>query len=97
MIDKLIEADEYLLNMFKTSLEEEGNNLARSRFYLIIDCKKVGNVIESNEKRFFEYSIKWLIRKNYFNDNLNEVKFSVAYESRMKNEFKVILRGIILA
>ncbi|PKK62615.1 hypothetical protein RhiirC2_790108 [Rhizophagus irregularis] len=51
--------------------------------------------MEENGKRSYEYILDILIRKNY-NSDKEELKFSVRYDDNLENEFKVIIRGIIL-
>ncbi|PKC64166.1 hypothetical protein RhiirA1_462786 [Rhizophagus irregularis] len=51
--------------------------------------------MEENGKRSYEYILDILIRKNY-NSDKEELKFSVRYDDNLENEFKAIIRGIIL-
>ncbi|UZO09602.1 uncharacterized protein OCT59_029819 [Rhizophagus irregularis] len=51
--------------------------------------------MEENGKRSYEYILNILIRKNY-NSDKEELKFSVRYDDNLENEFKIIIRGIIL-
>lgn len=51
--------------------------------------------MEENGKRSYEYILKIIIRKEFSSDK-EELKFSVRYDNKIENEFKVILRGIIL-
>ncbi|CAG8773196.1 7759_t:CDS:2, partial [Rhizophagus irregularis] len=56
---------------------------------------KIRNRMEENGKRSYEYILDILIRKNY-NSDKEELKFSVRYDDNLENEFKAIIRGIIL-
>jgi hypothetical protein len=84
------------MNFLKNSLiEEERKGARREEIFLIVESLKLRNRMEENGKRSYEYILKILIRKEFSSDK-EELKFSVRYDDKIENEFKVILRGIIL-
>ncbi|PKY60418.1 hypothetical protein RhiirA4_484102 [Rhizophagus irregularis] len=96
LIDKLIETDENFIKFLKNSLiEEEKKGMRREEIFLLVENIKIRNRMEENGKRSYEYILNILIRKNY-NSDKEELKFSVRYDDNLENEFKVIIRGIIL-
>ncbi|PKY27072.1 hypothetical protein RhiirB3_442641 [Rhizophagus irregularis] len=76
-------------------IEEERKGARREEIFLIVESLKLRNRMEENGKRSYEYILKILIR-NEFSSDKEELKFSVRYDDKIENEFKVILRGIIL-
>lgn len=95
LIDKLIETDENFIKFLKNSLIEEKKGMRREEIFLLVENIKIRNRMEVNGKRSYEYILNILIRKNY-NSDKEELKFSVRYDDNLENEFKVIIRGIIL-
>lgn len=67
------------------------------RRFLIIDCIKVKSKITNNGKRNFEYIVMWLIRENEYKvEHNNELRFSVKYNSINENEYKILIRSLII-
>lgn len=96
LIDKLIETDENFIKFLKNSLiEEEKKGMRGEEIFLLVENIKIRNRMEENGKRSYEYILDILIRKNY-NSDKEELKFSVRYDDNLENEFKAIIRGIIL-
>ncbi|PKY34566.1 hypothetical protein RhiirB3_395630 [Rhizophagus irregularis] len=69
--------------------------MRREEIFLLVENIKIRNRMEENGKRSYEYILDILIRKNY-NSDKEELKFSVRYDDNLENEFKAIIRGIIL-
>ena len=97
LLDKLIETDENFINFLKYSLMEEEREYMKINdfIFLIIENIKIKNKMDNRGKRYYEYKLKIVIRKDLDSDK-EELKFNVIYEERDENEFKILLRGIIL-
>lgn len=96
LIDKVMKAEKEYVEFLKNNIFEK-DNFERNKFYIIIECVKVVNRIITEGKKGFCYLVGWYIRKEELNGNSNEVRFDVKYDTIMENEFKIILRSLILS
>ncbi|PKC55337.1 hypothetical protein RhiirA1_475782 [Rhizophagus irregularis] len=79
----------------KNSLFENENDRRIKRYYLMIELKKIKSYINSKGKKTFWYNIIWILKE----DNVNkeeEILMSASYEIHNENEFKILIRSIII-
>ncbi|GBC47807.2 hypothetical protein GLOIN_2v29323 [Rhizophagus irregularis DAOM 181602=DAOM 197198] len=101
LIDKIINTnDKNFLDIIKNSIFEEEDNLisiTKRRFCLLINTNKKKWEINNKGKRVYRYNVVWKIFElNYEGKESEEVILLASYECNYENEFKIILRCIIL-
>ncbi|EXX74870.1 hypothetical protein GLOIN_2v1824527 [Rhizophagus irregularis DAOM 181602=DAOM 197198] len=97
MIDNTIKANEEFINIIKNSIfERKELDFGKDRFFLIIEVKKNKTKIDDKGKRKYYYNIIWKIRNDNVNNNNDELQIIAKHESFYDNEYKIILRSIIL-
>ncbi|PKY56492.1 hypothetical protein RhiirA4_476823 [Rhizophagus irregularis] len=94
-IDSLIQAEGDFITIMKNSLSENDNGENVKRYYLMIDLKKIKSSINSIGKRVYWYNIIWILKEDdiYKKD---EILMSASYEVCNENEFKILIRSIII-
>ncbi|PKB96285.1 hypothetical protein RhiirA5_435086 [Rhizophagus irregularis] len=97
MIDNTIKASEEFINIIKNSIFEcKETNFGKDRFFLIIEVKKNKTKIDDKGKKKYYFNIIWKIRINNVINNNDELQIIAKHESIHNNEYKIILRSIIL-
>ncbi|GBC36383.2 hypothetical protein GLOIN_2v1824527 [Rhizophagus irregularis DAOM 181602=DAOM 197198] len=101
IIDKIIKTNEKnFLDIIKNSIFEEEDNLiliTKRRFCLLIDTNKKKWEINNKGKRVYRYNVIWKIFElNYEEKESEELILLASYECNDENEFKIILRCIII-
>ncbi|PKK58872.1 hypothetical protein RhiirC2_795638 [Rhizophagus irregularis] len=97
MINNTIKASEEFINIIKNSIFEcKEADFGKDRFFLIIEVKKNKTKIDDKGKRKYYYNIIWKIRNDNVNNNNDELQIIAKHESIYDNEYKIILRSIIL-
>ncbi|PKY55306.1 hypothetical protein RhiirA4_427411 [Rhizophagus irregularis] len=100
LIDKIIKTNENnFMDLIKNSIIEDNelNLVAKRRFCLLIDVKKKKCEINSKGKRIYSYNVIWKIFESGIKSNTEEeLIFLANYGCNNENEFKIILRSIIV-
>ncbi|PKK61632.1 hypothetical protein RhiirC2_791518 [Rhizophagus irregularis] len=97
LIDNMIRADENFVELIKNSIFEDRDTIFRvNRFYLLIDVMKNKSGINEKGKRTYFYNIVWKIRNSNIESDREEIIFLANHECSNENEFKIILRSIIV-
>ncbi|PKY25506.1 hypothetical protein RhiirB3_388813 [Rhizophagus irregularis] len=97
LIDNMIRADENFVELIKNSIFEDRDTIFRvNRFYLLIDMMKNKSGINEKGKRTYFYNIVWKIRNSNIESDREEIIFLANHECSNENEFKIILRSIIV-
>lgn len=100
LIDNIIETNEgNFIDLIKNSIFEdiESTSGSRRRFYLLIDTIKHKWELNDKGKRVYRYNIIWKIKDLDLEEDVNdELIFLVNYVCNNENEFKIILRSIIV-
>ncbi|GBC14484.2 hypothetical protein GLOIN_2v1478197 [Rhizophagus irregularis DAOM 181602=DAOM 197198] len=94
-IDRLIKAEDDFITIMKNSLFENENDRRAKRYYLMIELKKIKSHTNSKGKRAFWYNIIWILKENNVNKE-EEILMSASYEIFNENEFKILIRSIII-
>lgn len=97
IIDNMIKASDEFINIIKNSIFERLESTDEiKKFFIIIEVLKNKLKIDDKGKRTNIYNIVWKIRNYNIENNDDELFFMANYESVVENEFKIILRSIIL-
>ncbi|PKC12753.1 hypothetical protein RhiirA5_372843 [Rhizophagus irregularis] len=97
IIDNIIKANEEFINIMKNSIFERSDLVNDiKKFFIIIKVSKNKSIVDDKGKRSSLYSIAWKIRNFNINNSDDEIFFMAKYESVVENEFKIILRSLIL-
>ncbi|CAB4424719.1 unnamed protein product [Rhizophagus irregularis] len=94
-IDSLIKAEDDFITLMKNSLTENETGEKVKRYYLMIELKKIKSSINANGKRAFWYNIIWILKEDNANKE-EEILMSASYEICNENEFKILIRSIII-
>ncbi|PKK58451.1 hypothetical protein RhiirC2_796271 [Rhizophagus irregularis] len=94
-IDSIIKADEKFITIMKNNLSEYDNRERIKKYFLIIDLKKIKNDLNKYGKRTYFYNIVWILKENNVQKE-EEILFSASYEVLNENEYKVLIRAIII-
>lgn len=65
-------------------------------FILSIDIEKIKSSLDKKGKRKYHYNILWNIKAKEFDKYDNDILLSASYESVNENEFKIIIRSLIV-
>ncbi|PKY31997.1 hypothetical protein RhiirB3_449892 [Rhizophagus irregularis] len=96
-IDNIIRASENFINIIKNNIIEREDLITEiNRYYMLIEVKKNKSKINKIGKRVYLYNIVWKIRKSKIENSSEEIFMMAKHESVYENEFKIILRSLIL-
>ncbi|CAB4403385.1 unnamed protein product [Rhizophagus irregularis] len=96
MINEMIKADQGFIDILKNSIiETDAKNKRRKSVYLIIECLKKKIKISEKGIKFIEYLVIWVLRDRDFNET-NEIRFSAKFVTTKEDEFKVLIRSLII-
>ncbi|CAB5362275.1 unnamed protein product [Rhizophagus irregularis] len=94
-IDSIIKADKEFITIMKNSLSEYDTKERIKKYFLIIDLKKIKNDLNKHGKRTYFYNIVWILKENNVQKE-EEIFFSASYEVLNENEYKILIRAIII-
>ncbi|PKY43933.1 hypothetical protein RhiirA4_458056 [Rhizophagus irregularis] len=95
-VDNLIKAEDDFITLIKNSIFENDNiKESVKKYYLMIDLKKVKNSLNKAGKRTYFYNIIWILKENTIK-NEKEIFISASYEVCNENEFKILIRSLII-
>ncbi|CAB4439657.1 unnamed protein product [Rhizophagus irregularis] len=99
-IDNIIKSKEEFINIIKYSILEKNENEdnERLKYYIIIEVIKTKSIVDEKGIRRYGYKVIWKIieERNGELYEKSEIMFIAKYEGINENEFKVILRSLIL-
>jgi hypothetical protein len=94
IIDSLIQSDDDFITILKNSIfEKDSIDRRKKKFYLTIKTK---SAVNKEEKRTYNYNVIWIINEIENNFLANEVMLLAQYESTNENEFKILIRSVII-
>ncbi|PKY49192.1 hypothetical protein RhiirA4_465060, partial [Rhizophagus irregularis] len=79
----------------KNSLAEYDDKEKAKKYYMIIDLKKIKNSLNKAGKRTYWYNIIWILKEENIQKE-EEIFISASYEVCNENEFKILIRSIII-
>lgn len=75
---------------------KEEEEINRVNILILIECIKIKTKIEDKGRKITEYKVGIVIRENLYSEK-EEIKFSFIYDVRIENEFRILLRALILS
>ncbi|PKB99447.1 hypothetical protein RhiirA5_429683 [Rhizophagus irregularis] len=100
-IDNIIRINEDFIKLIKNSIIEEEESFMNEarKFFLIIDTTKTKSTINKKNKRIYNFNTIWKIKEysNEKEENIVDLMFLTKQECINENEFKIILRNMIVS
>ncbi|CAB4413144.1 unnamed protein product [Rhizophagus irregularis] len=82
--------------VLKPIFEKDSIDRRKKKFYLTIDTIKTKSAVNKEGKRTYNYNVIWIINEIENNFLANEVMLLAQYESTNENEFKILIRSVII-